>query len=97
MSPVPAVRQPSDHHHHRKELIERQLSKERNLSAERAHAIERSQDRYVGVSGNCSGSVGMVGSGSNAGGGAANGQPVYKDRAEMVEVRRLPEEETYLR
>ena len=88
MSPVTPIRQPSaaEQHHHRKEMLERQLSKERNLSAERAHAIERSQDRYIG-------------SGAG-GGGAGSGQPaatqIYKER-EIVEVRRLPDEETYLR
>ena len=87
MSPVPPNRQPSAEHLHRKELLERQLSKERNLSSERAHAIERSQDRYVGGSG---GGERTVSTGT--------GQPaqIYKER-EMVEVRRLPDEETYLR
>lgn len=85
MSPVPPNRQSSADHHHRKELLERQHSKERNLSAERAHALERSQDRYVGSAG-----VGTAGTGSS--------QPaqMYKER-EIVEVRRLPDEETYLR
>ena len=87
MSPLPSSRQNSADHH-RKQMLEPQLSKERNLSAERAHAIERSQDRYNGVA-----------NGSGGGGSSNNvnvGQQVYKER-EIVEVRRLPDEEGYLR